>query len=351
MLGKSLRIRQWNYEATYDTIRHYCYGVGDENPLWMDESYAAKGPHGTIVAPPTFLYSVFGAGINPGFPGLQSFHGGGRWEFHRPVRRSEPIRAEAKLLDLYEKHSERAGRIFVGVGEAKYSTPDGEVVGVYTSRAIRVPRPAAGGKVLYEARAPHQYTTEELEFIEQQVLAERRRGAEPLYWEAVRIGDVVPPRVKGPLDFATMLAFYNGVGAAGYASVDTAIRRRHMARVAPETLPNNASTYYMGRGHLDGTAAESVGMPNVYDVGWQRIAWMAQGLTDWIGDLGRLSMIDVRLDLPNVLGDTVTCRAVVTSKETVDAESRVHFEVKAERQDGALSARGTATAVLPRRGD
>ena len=39
-LGKPLRIQQYNYEATRDTIRHYAYGIGDDNPLWCDPAYA-----------------------------------------------------------------------------------------------------------------------------------------------------------------------------------------------------------------------------------------------------------------------------------------------------------------------
>ena len=79
-LGVPLRIQQYNNEATRDTIRHYAYGVGDDNPLWCDPDYAASGPHGTIVAPPTFFYTFFSAGITPEFDGLQAFFGGGKFK-------------------------------------------------------------------------------------------------------------------------------------------------------------------------------------------------------------------------------------------------------------------------------
>ena len=32
----------WCYEATRDNIRHYAHGIGDDNPLWCEPTYAAK---------------------------------------------------------------------------------------------------------------------------------------------------------------------------------------------------------------------------------------------------------------------------------------------------------------------
>ena len=42
MIGQPLRIPQWNLEASIDTIRHYAFGLGDDNPLWCDEDYASR---------------------------------------------------------------------------------------------------------------------------------------------------------------------------------------------------------------------------------------------------------------------------------------------------------------------
>ena len=41
MIGKIFRIEQWNYEASRDVIRHYAWGIGDDNPLFCDPDYAA----------------------------------------------------------------------------------------------------------------------------------------------------------------------------------------------------------------------------------------------------------------------------------------------------------------------
>ena len=34
-------VEPWCYEVTRDNIRHYAHGIGDDNPLWCDPSYAA----------------------------------------------------------------------------------------------------------------------------------------------------------------------------------------------------------------------------------------------------------------------------------------------------------------------
>src|SRR5437660_8229671 len=80
LLGKPLRIWQGNHEAGLDTIRHWSYGIGDDNPLWNDEHYAADGPYAGLVGPPSFVFAFFGPSIRPGLPGLPSIQGGGRLE-------------------------------------------------------------------------------------------------------------------------------------------------------------------------------------------------------------------------------------------------------------------------------
>ncbi len=59
LTGKEVRERTpWNSEVTADAIRHFAFGISDDNPLWLDADYAARGPYGRLVAPPAFLTSV-----------------------------------------------------------------------------------------------------------------------------------------------------------------------------------------------------------------------------------------------------------------------------------------------------
>ena len=36
LIGTPIRIEQWNYEASRDVVRHYAWGLGDDNPLFND---------------------------------------------------------------------------------------------------------------------------------------------------------------------------------------------------------------------------------------------------------------------------------------------------------------------------
>jgi acyl dehydratase len=349
-----LRIRQFNNEVTEDAIRHYAFGLGDDNPLWCNLEYGRNSPYGSVVAPPSFLYAIWSPGIGPGFPGLQAFHAGGRWEYSRYLKPGERVTAKPKMTGLRDVVGKRAGRMLIQEGETVYRTDDGEIVGRNLVRAFRIPRPDRGG-LNYESKPPHAWTGEELEEMEAQILAYERRGSDPLYFEDVQIGDTLPERIKGPLDLATILAYYAGNFSAAYLSTDMAVRVRNLARTDPDKIPNNrpvelrTQRVEYGQGHQDPRVAAAVGMPGVYDNGWMRIGWIQQILSDWGGDHGFVKMIDSSLHLPNVIGDIVRYNGSVTGKSQDGGDHVVDVALEGLRQDGGLSIKATAQLTLPSR--
>ena len=59
-IGLDLRVGNiFNQYVSQESIRNYCNGVGDNNPLYRDPEYAAKTRYKKLVAPPNWLYSVF----------------------------------------------------------------------------------------------------------------------------------------------------------------------------------------------------------------------------------------------------------------------------------------------------
>src|SRR3954447_439624 len=120
MIGQEFRVERWNCEASRDVIRHYAWGLGDDNPLFCDPDYAAKTRHGTLIAPPTFLYSVFDAVVAPGLPDIQWYYSGTDWTFRRPVRRNEEIVARAHLADAKEISGKTVRRMILQTGEVIY---------------------------------------------------------------------------------------------------------------------------------------------------------------------------------------------------------------------------------------
>ncbi|MDB5713994.1 MAG: hypothetical protein JWO15_1391 [Sphingomonadales bacterium] len=356
MIGVPLRVPQFNHEATLDTIRHYAHGLGDDNPLWCDEHYAATSVYGGIVAPPTFGYSIFSPGITPGFDGLQVFFGTGRWEIARLARRGERIIPRAKLIDQYEAAGRRARRMIVQVGETQYATPDGELIATNISTSLRVPRANQEDGLKYEPRKSYVYSAKELEDIGNQVLGQTRRGAEPLYGDDVTVGDELPKRVKGPLNTATLMTYYAGnLNGAGYRACEMQWQTRHLATHHPEQIWNNRSRGWLmeatwpGMGHLENEVAEAVGMPAAYDNGWMRLGWVGQVATDWMGDHGALRMLEVRHVAPNIMGDTLWCGGTVLAKRREGDNYVLELSLDAYNQLGQASCKGSAEVILPSR--
>src|SRR6476469_7924704 len=75
LIGTSLRTAQSvnNEYATRHAILRFAEGIGDDNPLWTDEAYAASTSYGGIIAPPSFIFGCLGS-IQVGWPGLGGFH-------------------------------------------------------------------------------------------------------------------------------------------------------------------------------------------------------------------------------------------------------------------------------------
>ena len=127
-IGKQMRIRNiFNDLASKAAIRHFADGVGDPNPLWRDEEYAARSKYGRIVAPPSWIFSVFPAWIQQGLRGVGGFHSGSEIDFYKPVMLNDVIRPELVFAGFEEKSSQFAGRMIMEFQEGKYLNQKGEL--------------------------------------------------------------------------------------------------------------------------------------------------------------------------------------------------------------------------------
>jgi acyl dehydratase len=351
--GMRLRIEQWNHEATLDTIRHWSWGIGDDNPLYCDESYAESSMFGGIIAPPSWLCTVYSGSIGLGLPDVQPYGAGSRWNFYETIRRGDRIAVEATVGPVKVLTGRRAARLVLQTTTNRYLRSDGALVATSEGRTLRVPRKQAEGGLSYEPRPPRTYTVEELEGIRREVLAEPRRGAEPRFWDDVVVGEPIPAVVKGPVDQTTMIAYYCGnPGTPRYKSVEMAWRYNTWAREAPERLPNNFDPSYYAdlvsasAGHVRADIAHDVGMPGAYNNGTQSTGWLMHAVTNWMGDHAYLSEFEIKLRRPVVFGDTVRCGGAVTGRLDDDL---VSIALTATGDDGELKAEGSAVVRLPRR--
>jgi len=100
-IGREISIPQYNTTASEDAIRHYALGLGDDNPLWTDRSYAANTWRGGITALPTFVMSC-GFPRSRGLAGIRRLGGGADAVGLRalPARARGDGRAETPLRGL-----------------------------------------------------------------------------------------------------------------------------------------------------------------------------------------------------------------------------------------------------------
>src|SRR5438477_4712509 len=129
--------RPWRTEVTRDAIYHLALAIGDLSPLYLDEDYARKTRWGTLIAPPIIvqtmdtLRSVGHSGLPEGLPGVHSIWTGSLFEWKRPLRVGDAIRADAYLKAVDERESKfGGGRSVYQTYEAVYFDQTGDRIGL-----------------------------------------------------------------------------------------------------------------------------------------------------------------------------------------------------------------------------
>ncbi|BBO72630.1 acyl dehydratase [Desulfosarcina widdelii] len=348
-VGKKLRIRPFNTVASIDAIRKFVDGVGDVNPLYGDEAYAKKTSYGRLIAPPSWPYSVFPTWIPQGLKGVHAFHSGNDWTFYRPIYEGDIITPEMTFTHFDEKKSKFAEKIIIVHYDDNYFNQRGELVANAKAWSVRAERKAARDKQKYfELKLPHPWTEEELEKIENQVLAEEIRGKEIRYWEDVEEGEELQPLVKGPLGITDMIAYCIGSCPIRLKALGAALRdyMRHPGWAFRDPNTGAYEPTYAVHYHLD--AAKSAGVPYMYDVGTQRQEWLIQHLTNWMGDEGWLKTNFAEYRRFVYLSDVIWLKGKVTKKYLDEQEEFcVDVETWAENQRGENVMPGHSTVILP----
>jgi len=347
LIGVELRrtSQQWNTEASLDAVRHFCWGIGDDNPLFTDSAYGKQTRWGSALAPGCFLYTIDTTVVAPKLRGIQWLYGGTDFEWYEPVRHGDSFSVKAKLLDAVEKQGGKASKFIIQTGETLYTNQEGKLVCRALGNTARTARSRASGGLNYKPRDTHRYSPEELEHIAHAIETEELRGDKPLFWEEVEVGSEIQPMLKGPLNITDMICWYSGGGHSYHAHRRAVMyRKRHPADsfINPETGAQDSAA----RGHAEAKMAREVGMPGGYDVGPQRISWMGQLMTNWMGDEGFLRRLNVRIRRPNIFGDVSWCRARVLDKRIEGDAHLVDLELWIENQLGETTAQGSAVVSL-----
>lgn len=355
---KNVRIENtlepWCHEATRDNIRHYAHGIGDDNPLWCDPSYAARTRYGDVIALPSFLFATsrIVSGYVGGIPGVHAMWAGADWHWHKPVLRNQAISTEAWLKDLIEHDTKFAGRAIQQIYHVNFFNPAGELVAEADSWCFRTDRDQAreqGTKYTEVKQRPQRvYRPEELERLYQHYAAEDIRGARPRYWEDVTEGEALPTMAKGPMTVTGFIAFAQGWGGLY-------IRANKLAWRQVQQHPGLGIANRFGipdcpeRVHWEQEFALMVGAPGAYDYGPERCSWLTHHLTNWMGDDGFLRAASCKIRRHNPEGDLLFIDGKVVRKYVEDGRHLVAIEQSAQNQDGELSVLGSGVIELPSR--
>lgn len=344
LLGVWLRRRGHNTIVAEGAIRRWTKAIGDRNPLFLDSAYARNSPIGAPVAPPCWLYTVDDTIVALKFPELHVVYGGTDWEFFRWARVGEDITTRAMLIDIQVKEGRFCGPMVEQTGEVEYLDSTGETVARATSTVLRTSREQAVQLGKYDNLEAYRYSQEELFAVEDAYDAEEVRGPVPQCWEDVQAGDHIQPVVKGPLTSEDVLQFICATRPAPGFSRFVRERQRHPSMAFQDVNTGTWNSWEAGM--LDNPVARMMGFPGAHDCGLDRISWVSQLLTNWMGDAGFLRKLNVRLTRPNLYGDVTWCEGSVSSK---GPDGVVTLNLQCRDQRGETTAMGTAEVILPLR--
>jgi acyl dehydratase len=349
--------------ATPDALRNWALGMGDDNPLYVDEEYGPTTRWGSQIGPGVFMGHIKTPMLGDPIPddikkqtkslfrGIHVFVSGGTWDWYRPLYPGDRLYAFSGAESLEEKQSEFAGRSVIQVGRNVILDQHGAVVGVYRILSVSTERKAAREKGKYSKIEPTVYTDEDIEKIDAIYEAEGPRGSEPRYWEDVTVGDELRPMVKGPLTVTEIIAFHaGGYGFVPYGLRSSRVGYKNRKRIKPFYIKNEQGIPDVAqRVHWDSSWSQAIGNPMAYDYGVMRQCWFYHQVSDWMGDDAFVTRLEDSIRKFNYQGDTQFLTGEVVRKREEAGMRVVDLEMKMRNQRDLETAYAKATVSLPSR--
>lgn len=350
----------WYREAHHDTMRHFAWSFGDDNPLFGEPGYGASTRWGAIIAAPFYyanLAEPIADEITPemrqrtagALAGLHEFHASSEVWFYRPIYPGDTAVSARWVSDVQERASSfGGGKSVLRELEEVVETGRGDPVLRHRSTFIHTERDTAkkAGTERKTIKMPH-YSPDEISAVEADIMRETRRGSTPRYWEDVHVGDSLPTLTKGPMTLTDVLAGHIGRGPGHYAwgPLRLAAYKRN-AHPGFYTRNEFGGWDVVQRVHWDKEWAQEVGTVRPYDYGTMRQNWLGHLLTDWMGDDAVIRRFRCEFRKFNYVGDISRVQGVVTAKND---DGTVEVTMSCVNQDGADTCPGDATIALPTR--
>jgi acyl dehydratase len=315
-------------EMAYDVAD----AIEDYNPLYVDEDYAQRSRFSGLLCPPLAAWKdiappigYFGAGQEWHFEVPLPFNsyglnGGSDWQFLAPVRVGTWITRRFRILDIYEKQGRSGPLVFIVRLETQTDQHGQELS---QARRVSIHRALpAGDQPSDVAQVADSLSTVPVAPPDPEVILPKP-GVAPkpqLHYEDVSVGMDLPSVVKGPMTTTHLIRWAAANGNYARIHWDLPFAQMHQ------------------------------GLANVVVNGSLKNQYLGQLLLDFAGDEGWFKRFYVQhrgMDYP---GDTLMASGTVTDKREIDGYGYVDCQVALRNDRDNQTASGTATVILPKRG-
>lgn len=138
------------YTVTSINIKRFAQAIGDNNPLYFDEEYAAKTTYGGIVAPPLFFQSLTfddvpveslsadgsPVELNVPVPAKRAVGGSSQYELFIRARPGDEVKVVSKLNNVFTKTG-RSGLLYFIESITEFRNKKNELMARETANYIK----------------------------------------------------------------------------------------------------------------------------------------------------------------------------------------------------------------------
>ncbi|ASK62372.1 dehydratase [Virgibacillus phasianinus] len=132
---------KYTFDVEKRHVKQFAEAIGDQNPLYTDEAFAADSRYGQLIAPPTFAMTIGSEGGD--FPieldTRRMLHGEQEFIFYRQIVVGDRLHCQMKVSDLYEKEG-KSGTMQFLILDTEMEDDTGDLVAISRTNIIYRPK-------------------------------------------------------------------------------------------------------------------------------------------------------------------------------------------------------------------
>lgn len=127
MIG--LTSEPYTFEIENRHVKQFREAIGDDNPLYSDETYASESLFKGIIVPPTFPVAMNDGNVSVPIEldHRRMLHGEQEFIYHQSIRPGDILHCQMKVSDLYDREG-KSGKMQFLVLDTEMKNEAGELV-------------------------------------------------------------------------------------------------------------------------------------------------------------------------------------------------------------------------------